>query len=136
MRAISVATATILALGGAAYAQQGAGAEPAQVIAYLDKDADGKCSQAEYLMFQHGKLTQFDADANGELSLKEFRESLQGPSKKNAERSFDAFNSRGRTLDQKEFLTYHAYVFQNYVDDDRDGFMSAEEWAKLMKAVG
>ena len=37
MRAISVATATILALGGAAYAQQGAGAEPAQVIAYLDK---------------------------------------------------------------------------------------------------
>lgn len=134
MRSIAVVTATILALGGAAHAQQGA--NPVQVIAYLDKDADGKCSQAEYLMFQHGKLTQFDADANGELSFKEFKESLQGPSKKNAERSFDAFNTAGRTLDQKEFLTYHAFVFQNYVDDDRDGFMSAEEWAKLMKAFG
>ena len=40
----------------------------------------------------------------------------------------------GRTLSQKEFLGYHAWVFKEYVDSDKDGFMSAEEWSAVMAA--
>jgi hypothetical protein len=38
----------------------------------------------------------------------------------------------GRTLSQEEFLGYHAWVFKEYVDSDKDGFMSAEEWSAVM----
>jgi hypothetical protein len=105
---------------GAAFAQQ-----PGMVIAFLDKNADGKCDLNEYLTFQQPRLAQFDKDGDGGLNLGEFRESLQG--KSNAE--------GGRTLSQKEFLGYHAWVFKNYVDSDKDGFMSAEEWSEIMAAA-
>jgi hypothetical protein len=114
-----------------ALAQQGA---PEQAIAFLDKDADGICSLQEYLAFQVTRIAQFDANADGVLQLAEFRESLQGDGKKNARRSFDAFNTEGdgRGLIQREFLGYHAFVFKTYVDTDKDGFMSAAEWSAMM----
>ena len=117
---------------GAAFAQQ-----PGMVIAFLDKNADGKCDLNEYLTFQQPRLAQFDKDGDGGLNLGEFRESLQGKSKMNAAFVFKNANAEGgRTLSQKEFLGYHAWVFQNYVDSDKDGFMSAEEWSKIMAAAG
>jgi hypothetical protein len=117
---------------GAAFAQQ-----PGMVIAFLDKNADGKCDLNEYLTFQQPRLAQFDKDGDGGLNLGEFRESLQGQSKMNAAFVFKNANAEGgRTLSQKEFLGYHAWVFQNYVDSDKDGFMSAEEWSKIMAAAG
>src|SRR5262245_15374372 len=64
-----------------------------QAIAFLDKDRDGKCSLNEYLTFQVTRLTQFDADGDGGLQYGEFRESLSGKAKQNAQRSFDAFNT-------------------------------------------
>jgi len=116
----------------AAFAQQ-----PGMVIAFLDKNADGKCDLNEYLTFQQPRLAQFDKDGDGGLNLGEFRESLQGQSKANAALVFKNANAEGgRTLSQKEFLGYHAWVFQNYVDSDKDGFMSAEEWSKIMTAAG
>lgn len=121
---------------GPAQAQQGQNADPALVIAYLDKDGDGKCSLNEYLTYQVGRIAEFDEDGDGELSRKEFKASLSGGGKQNADRSFDAFNRKaGRSLDQKEFLSYHAYVFKEFVDTNSDGFMSADEWAKIMKSV-
>jgi hypothetical protein len=123
-------------LSGAApaVAQQGAQLAPAQAIAFLDKDGDGKCSLQEYLSFQVTRIPQFDANADGVLQLAEFRASLQGDARKNAKRSFDAFNTDGdgRGLIQREFLGYHAYVFKTYVDTDKDGFMSAAEWSAMM----
>ena len=117
---------------GPAFAQQ-----PGMVIAFLDKNADGKCDLNEYLTFQQPRLAQFDKDGDGGLNLGEFRESLQGQSKMNAAFVFKNANAEGgRTLSQKEFLGYHAWVFQNYVDSDKDGFMSAEEWSKIMAAAG
>jgi hypothetical protein len=117
---------------GAAFAQQ-----PGMVVAFLDKNADGKCDLNEYLTFQQPRLAQFDKDGDGGLNLGEFRESLQGKSKMNAAFVFKNANAEGgRTLSQKEFLGYHAWVFKNYVDSDKDGFMSAEEWSEIMAAAG
>ncbi len=104
-----------------------------QVIAYLDKDGDGKCSLKEYLLFQAGRFLQADKDGDGGLSLEEFTDSLQGAGKANAPRAFQAFDRGERTgvLTAQEFGTYHAYVFNNFVDADHDSFMSAEEWSKV-----
>jgi EF hand len=111
--------------------------QPGMVIAFLDKNADGKCDLNEYLTFQLPRLAQFDADGDGGLNLGEFRASLQGKSKMNAAFVFKNANAEGgRTLSQKEFLGYHAWVFKEYVDSDKDGFMSAEEWSAIMAAAG
>ncbi len=134
MRLSRLLAAAILAAAGAgaAVAQQ-----PEQVIAFLDKSGDGKCNLDEYLMYQQPRMAEFDTDKNGELNQAEFKSSLQGKSKQNAAVVFKTFNAEGgRTLTQREFLGYHAWVFKNYVDTDKDGFMSAEEWSKIMAAAG
>jgi hypothetical protein len=130
MRAIFLAASTLLAISPA-MAQQ---VTPEQAIGYVDKDGDGKCSLQEFLAFQVTRIAQFDANADGILQFAEFKESLQGDGKKNAQRSYDAFNTEGKVkgLTQREFLGYHAYVFKTYIDTDKDGFMSAAEWSKLM----
>ena len=119
----------VVSLMGGAVAQT-----PEQAIAFLDKDADGKCSLNEYLTFQAGRIAQFDTDGDGALNAKEFRESLQDKAKLNSERSFDTFNieDNRKALTKREFLGYHAYVFKTFVDTDGDGFMSAVEWAKIV----
>jgi hypothetical protein len=127
-----VAAALALAAGaGPALAQQ---PTPEQAIAFLDKDNDGKCNLNEYLTFQVSRIAQLDTNADGALQYGEFKESLQGKGKQNAQRSFDAFNTEDNrsALTQREFLGYHAYVFKTFVDTDKDGFMTAEEWSKLM----
>ena len=121
---------TAVPAGAPAFAQQ-----PGMVVAFLDKNADGKCDLNEYLTFQQPRLAEFDKDGDGGLNLGEFRESLQGKSKMNAAFVFRNANAEGgRTLSQKEFLGYHAWVFKEYVDSDKDGFMSAEEWSAVMAA--
>ena len=45
--------------GAPAFAQQ-----PGMVIAFLDKNADGKCDLNEYLTFQQPRLAQFDKDGD------------------------------------------------------------------------
>lgn len=125
---LALMAAGLPALGFTAMAQQ-----PEQVIAFLDKTGDGKCELGEYLAYHQPRFAQFDADKDGELNLPEFKESLQGESKKNARFLFDATNKeKGRYLTEGEFLGYHAWVFKTYVDTDKDGFMSAAEWAKIM----
>jgi EF hand len=130
MRAIILAAIAVLT-GTPVLAQQ---VTPEQAIGYIDKDGDGKCSLQEFLAFQVTRIAQFDANADGILQYAEFKESLQGQAKKNAQRSYDAFNTEGNVkgLTQREFLGYHAYVFKTYIDTDGDGFMSPAEWSKLM----
>jgi EF hand len=135
MRAIFLAAIAVLTATPALAQQFGAQQVTAeQAIGYVDKDGDGKCSLQEFLAFQVTRIAQFDANADGILQLPEFKESVQGDGKKNAERSFKAFNTEGnsRGLTQREFLGYHAYVFKTYVDTDKDGFMSPAEWSTLM----
>jgi Ca2+-binding EF-hand superfamily protein len=105
---------------------------PAFAVAYLDKDADGKVSLNEYLHFQLPKLAAGDANANGRLSLKEFESTLEGEGKSNADRSFRVFDQdKDKGLEQREFLGYHAYIFKTFLDADRDGFLTVEEFAAL-----
>jgi hypothetical protein len=123
---------TGLAGGGAAMAQ-----DPNGVIAFLDKNADGKCDLNEYLGYQVGRIPQFDKNSDGEFTEAEFKQSLEGKTKQATPYLFQQFNSEGgRTLTQREFLGYHAWVFKTYVDTDHDGFMSAEEWSAVMKRAG
>ena len=106
----------------------------ARAIAFMDLDKDGKVSLNEYLNFQLPKLAQFDANKNGRMSREEFTASLDAASQKNADRSFLTFDlNKDRALSQEEFLGYHAFVFKNYVDKNRDGFLTEEELAALSK---
>jgi Ca2+-binding EF-hand superfamily protein len=131
-RGARVAALAILA-GLPAFAQQPQ-LTAEQAIAFLDKDRDGKCSLNEYLTYQVIRLAQFDADGDGVLQYGEFRESLSGKAKQNAQRSFDAFNTEDdrKALTRREFLGYHAYVFRQFVDTNGDGFMSAAEWTSVV----
>jgi hypothetical protein len=111
--------------------------QPGMVIAWLDANKDGRCDLNEYLAFQAGRIAQFDQDKDGELMLAEFKASLQGRAKQNAAFLFRNANTEGgRSLSQKEFLGYHAWVFKEFVDEDGDGFMSAEEWSAVMAQAG
>ncbi len=126
-----------LALGVAlpATAQQLKQITAEQAIAALDADTDGKVSLQEFLHFQAARMPEFDKDGDGILDKKEFKASLQGKEQiKNAERAFIGFNNEDnkRGLTQREFLGYHAYVFNNRIDKDKDGFMTAAEWDELM----
>jgi hypothetical protein len=118
------------------FAASAAAQTPEQAVAFLDHDKDGKVSLNEYLNFQLPNLAKNDLNSNGKLSRDEFKNSLADSAKKNAETSFKAFDAdRNNGLDQREFLGYHAFVFKNYIDTDKDGFMSAAEWSALMKAL-
>ncbi len=131
-----IAALAVCLIGAATLAPAVAAQQPDMVIAYLDKNGDGKCDLNEYLTFQQPRLAQFDKDGDGELNLGEFKESLQGRSKVNAQALFKGANAEGgRTLSQKEFLGYHAWVFKQFIDTDKDGFMSAAEWQKIMQAA-
>jgi hypothetical protein len=133
---ITHATLASLVVAMAAAPAPAAAQQPGMVIAWLDKNNDGKCDLNEYLTFQAPRLAQFDKDGDGELNLGEFKESLQGRSKMNAAAVFKGSNAEGgRTLTQREFLGYHAWVFKQFIDKDDDGFMSAEEWQKIVDAV-
>ncbi len=66
------------------------------------------------------------------MSRAEFEASLSEAAKANAQRSFRFSDQDGnRALDEREFLGYHAYVFKNFIDADRDEFVTAEELAAL-----
>ncbi len=123
-----------IAAGGALATAQQPQVTPEQAIAFLDKDRDGKCNLNEYLTFQATRLAQVDLNADGVLQYGEFKDSLSGKGKQNAQRSFDAFNVEDdrKALTRREFLGYHAYVFKQFVDTDGDGFMSAAEWSAIV----
>ncbi len=99
-------------------------------LAMLDHNKDGKTDLNEYLNFQLPNLARFDANGNGRLSRSEFKDSLPEKAKLNAARTFQAFDlNKDRSLSQDEFLGYHAWVFKNLLDGNRDGFIDIAEWA-------
>lgn len=117
----------IAVFSGSASAQDAAG-----LVRYLDLDRDGKVSLNEYLTFQQPRLAQFDENENGRLSRAEFEASLSEKAKGNADRSFRAFDRNSNNgLEQREFLGYHAFVFKNFIDTNKDEFLTAEELAAL-----
>jgi Ca2+-binding EF-hand superfamily protein len=121
-------------LFGASLAVAQPGVSPEVALRYLDADRDGKVSLNDWLTFQVTKMAAADVDQNGELTYKEFKTTLQGRALNNAEQSFNAFNREGRqrSMNQREFLGYHAYVFNTFLDTTKDGALSLEEYEKMM----
>jgi hypothetical protein len=107
---------------------------PAMVLAYLDVDKNGQVELNDFLNRQLPKFVQFDADGDGALSYKEFKETLDAGARRNAERSFEMFDNEEmrKKLTQREYLGYHAFVFKTYLDRDKDGILSEAEWTKFM----
>jgi hypothetical protein len=107
---------------------------PEQVVRFLDKDGDGKVGRGEYLTFQGTRFPIFDTDNDGMLSLDEFRDAQPGQrAKSNAGRTYNMFHRGEGGMNETEFLAFHSFVFANFVDSDKDGFMSGEEWARLVQ---
>ena len=126
-----------LVLGGQAALAQAPVPPGSGLLAFMDRDGDGKVSLNDYLNVQLPKLAKFDTDADGMLSYIEFKESLEGPAKKNAERSFKSFDvdTARNKLTQREFLGYHAFVFKSFLDTNHDGELSQKEWDKLLASL-
>lgn len=133
---------TAAALAGAVLWSATAGAQPAVspevALRFLDADKDGRVSLNDWLNFQVNKMTEADVDQNGELTYKEFKSTLQGRAMNNAEQSFNAFNREGRqrSMNQREFLGYHAYIFNTFLDTTKDGVLSPDEYNKMMGGPG
>jgi Ca2+-binding EF-hand superfamily protein len=126
-----------LVLASAGLAPTASAQQPEMVIGFLDKNGDGKCDLNEYLGFQISRISLVDKNGDGELNQAEFKETLQGKAKANAAMMFQGANTEGgRTLSQKEFLGYNVWVFKTFVDTDKDGFMSQEEWTAIMNKAG
>lgn len=104
------------------------------ILAYMDRDGDGKVTLNDYLNVQLPKMAKFDADGDGMLSYPEFRESLEPRARQDAELSFKSFDAEGarNRLTQREFLGYHAFIFNKFLDADHDGVLSAKEFARVM----
>ncbi|MEZ5939055.1 MAG: EF-hand domain-containing protein [Hyphomonadaceae bacterium] len=129
--------AAIAACAPAIAQEAGPEASPEAGMVWLDKDRDGQVSLNEYLFFQTSRIARFDMNGNGKLSRDEFKESLNGKARQTYERSFRAFDrDKSKGLDQREFLGYHAFVFNTYIDTNKDGQMSLEELAALAEPQG
>lgn len=137
-RSIGLLAAMGIALSMAGGASAQMTVTPEMALKFLDADKDGKVSLNDWLNFQVNKMVEADVDQNGELTYKEFKSTLQGRALNNAEQSFNAFNREGRqrSMNQREFLGYHAYVFNTFLDSTKDGVLSPEEYTKMMSGVG
>lgn len=107
---------------------------PEQAVRFLDRDGDGKVGRGEYLTFQGTRFPLFDVNRDGTLSPEEFRDAQPGQrAKSNAGRTFGMFHRGAGGMTETEFLAFHGFVFANFVDTDKDGFMSGDEWTAIME---
>jgi EF hand len=98
----------------------------------LDRNRDGGVDAGEYNAFHSGRFSGVDLDKSGSLSFIEFKKSLDPSAARNARASFDGFDlNKNRRLSDREFLTYHSFVFQRFLDKDRSGSVTAAEWAAI-----
>ena len=110
------------------------GLTPEQAVRFLDKDGDGRVGRGEYLTFQGSRFPTFDTDGDGALSPDEFRDAQPGQrARSNAGRTYGMFHRGDGGMTETEFLAFHSFVFANFVDSDKDGYMSGAEWTAIME---
>ena len=131
MARLTAGVSIALAAGSLAIAQA---VSPEVALAFMDVNRDSTVDLNDYLNRQLPKLAANDADQDGMLNYTEFKAALEGKAKQNAEASFKAFDSESvaRKLTQREFLGYHAFVFNTILDTDSDGVLSVKELGRIM----
>ncbi len=98
----------------------------------LDRNNDGGVDLKEFSAYQSSRYTRLDLDQSGSLTFIEFKKSLDNRAARNARASFDGFDfNKNRRLSDREFLTYHSFVFQKFLDKDKSGSVAAAEWAEI-----
>ena len=129
MTAEELAALTVVAESGAQAAGiRGNAAGPMA----LDRSGNGAVESQEFTAYQSSRFTGLDLDKSGSLSFIEFRKSLDSGAARNARASFDGFDfNKNRRLSDREFVTYHAFVFQKFLDKDGSGSVTAAEWAEI-----
>ena len=116
----------LAALAGAAGSRASAGPMA------LDRNGDGGVDDGEYNAYHSSRFSSVDLDQSGSLSFIEFKKSLDASAARNARASFDGFDlNKNRRLSDREFLTYHSFVFQRFLDKDKSGSVTAAEWAAI-----
>lgn len=131
MKRFAIAILVVAMSAATALAQ---GVDPDTAIAFLDKNQDGAVDLDEYIAWQQSRFETVDVNHNGHLSLVEFRDSLDARGKRNAEKSLYAFDIRGvGSLTATEFLRFHAYVFENILDRNRDGKWTVDEYRAYLQ---
>lgn len=140
LRIFATATLSIAVSACASTAPQPAagsaagGPTPEQAVAFLDKSRDGKVGREEYLTFQGTRFPGFDTNKDGTLSREEFQNAQPGErAKSNAGRTYGMFHRGDGGMTENEFIAFHSFVFANFVDTNKDGFMSGEEWTAIME---
>lgn len=116
----------LAALAGAAGSRASAGPMA------LDRNGDGGVDDGEYNAYHSSRFSSVDLDQSGSLSFIEFKKSLDPNAARNARASFDGFDfNKNRRLSDREFLTYHSFVFRRFLDKDKSGSVTSAEWASI-----
>jgi len=130
----------VLLTAGAAQAGQ----DPARALfAEADVNNDGRLSRLEFDAARETLFSRVDADHDGRLTLQELRalrpENAPRPQRRPGReqlarlRAIDANNDRA--VDLREFRALGDRQFSN-ADTNRDGFISRDEIANLVRALG
>lgn len=124
----------LAALSGAADSGSSAGTASRTALGpmAIDRNNDGTVEKNEFNSYQSSRFAGLDLDKSGSLNFVEFKKSLDERSARNARASFDGFDfNANRRLSDREFLTYHSFVFQKFLDKDKSGGVTAAEWKAL-----
>jgi Ca2+-binding EF-hand superfamily protein len=129
-----IAIVALIALACASAARAQPELTPEAVIAFLDANGDGAVDRGEFLNAQRIRFAQFDTNANGQMSIAEFKAALDPIARQNGDASFHAFDAdHDNRLSSSEYLTFYAWVFDNVVDKNHDQVMTLEEFRSLRK---
>jgi len=127
-----IAVAAISALTAATGVHaQGQGGMGKGLIERADGNGDGKLSLDEYKAGRAQRFSRMDADSDGKLSLAEIDQAAQGMPRRSE--MLKAADTNGDGLVTLEEFNASSKGEFAHLDADKDGFVTADELAAMMK---
>jgi Ca2+-binding EF-hand superfamily protein len=131
-------TTGLIGLGAAAFAgaslaggdwgrHHGPGGPGAQLFESFDVDDDGRITQTEIDEVRQGRLAEFDADADGSLSLEEYQALWIDVMRERMVDRFQAHDDDGDGLVTAEEFGAPFEQMVSRLDDDGDGAVTRDE---------